>query len=52
MAKYALNYIAGKWVKAENGNFFENRNPADSREVIGMFPESRAEDVENAFRAA
>src|SRR3989338_5734482 len=52
MAKYALNYIAGKWVKAESGNFFENRNPADSREVLGMFPESRAEDVEKAVRAA
>ena len=52
MAKASLNYIAGKWVKAQSGNFFEDRNPADASEVIGIFPESGPEDVEKAVRAA
>jgi len=30
----------------------ENRNPADTRELIGLFPASQAEDVERAIEAA
>lgn len=51
MAKNFLNYIAGKWVKSPSGAF-ENRNPADTREVLGVFPDSGAEDVEKAVQAA
>ncbi len=51
MSKH-LNYIAGKWVRAKRGRTFENRNPADTRELIGSFPESGAEDVEAAVQAA
>ncbi|MBS1789241.1 MAG: aldehyde dehydrogenase family protein [Acidobacteria bacterium] len=46
------NYIGGRWVKSANGNLMENRNPADTRELVGMFPASTDEDVEAAVTAA
>jgi acyl-CoA reductase-like NAD-dependent aldehyde dehydrogenase len=46
------NYIAGAWVPARSGRTFENRNPADTRELIGTFPDSGPEDVEQAVAAA
>ena len=46
------NYIEGQWVEAKSGRTFENRNPADRRELIGLFPASDAEDVEAAVSAA
>ena len=52
MAKTSLNYIGGKWGRAESDRTFENRNPADWREVLGIFPESGLQDTEAAVRAA
>lgn len=52
MADRYLNYINGEWVGAEGGEFFENRNPADRNDLIGMFPKSSAADVDRAVRAA
>src|SRR5215510_6527149 len=46
------NYIGGRWVKPLSGSMIENRNPADTRELIGLFPASQAEDVERAVNAA
>ena len=46
------NYINGQWVPSESGETFENRNPADTREVIGRFALSGKEDVERAVDAA
>lgn len=46
------NYIDGQWVEAKSGRTFENRNPADRRDLIGLFPASDAEDVEAAVSAA
>jgi acyl-CoA reductase-like NAD-dependent aldehyde dehydrogenase len=46
------NYIGGKWVAPTSGKFIENRNPADSRELVGTFPASSARDVDNAVKAA
>jgi aldehyde dehydrogenase (NAD+) len=46
------NFIAGKWSEPTTGEFFENRNPADWDDVIGQFPLSRAEDVNNAVVSA
>src|SRR4249919_128884 len=45
------NYIAGEWVDAVSGETFESRSPADG-ELIGIFPRSRAEDVDRAVAAA
>ena len=52
MAKTFLNYIGGQWVKSEWGKTFEDRNPADPSDLIGVFPESTVEDVERAVQAA
>jgi aldehyde dehydrogenase (NAD+) len=34
------NFIAGEWVRAASGQTFENRNPADTRDLVGHFPRS------------
>ncbi len=44
------NYIGGRWVKASAT--LENRNPADTREIIGLFPASTAIEVGAAVAAA
>ena len=46
------NFIGGRWVKSASGATMENRNPADAREIVGLFPASTAEDVEAAVGAA
>ncbi len=45
------NYIDGQWVNATSGRTFADENPA-TREVIGTFPDSGAEDVAAAAEAA
>jgi len=52
MPQTYLNYIDGKWVPAQSGETFENRNPADIEEVVGIHPNSGREDVLAAIRAA
>lgn len=52
MAKTFQNYIDGKWVDAASGKTFENRNPANWDEVVGIFPLSGKEEVNRAVRAA
>jgi alpha-ketoglutaric semialdehyde dehydrogenase len=46
------NLIGGRWVKSATGRSFENRNPADSREVVGFFQDSDERDVAAAVAAA
>jgi aldehyde dehydrogenase (NAD+) len=46
------NFINGEWVEARQGRTFENRNPANSAELIGIFPSSTKEDVDDAVDAA
>jgi acyl-CoA reductase-like NAD-dependent aldehyde dehydrogenase len=46
------NYIGGRWVKPVGGAMMENRNPADTRDIVGLFPASTAADVEAAVAAA
>ncbi len=52
MANLKQNYIAGKWQKASTGQTFTDTNPADTSDVIGEFPDSSADDVDNAVIAA
>jgi aldehyde dehydrogenase (NAD+) len=52
MADPFKNYIDGKWLAAQSGERFENRNPADRNDLIGMFPASGAGDVDAAVQAA
>ncbi len=42
------NFIAGQWVEPSTGDYFQNVNPADTRDVIGKFPKSGAADVEQS----
>ena len=46
------NYINGKWVPSRSGEWRENRNPADTRDLVGRFPVSTTEDVDEAVAAA
>jgi alpha-ketoglutaric semialdehyde dehydrogenase len=46
------NHIAGEWVAAASGRTFEDLNPANREEVLGVFPRSDAADVERAVAAA
>src|SRR3569833_2761152 len=46
------NYIDGEWVEASTGETFENRNPADTRDVVGIFQKSGRADVDAAVAAA
>jgi len=52
MPKTFKNFIDGKWVAPTTGTYFENRNPADTRDLIGRFPDSGAADVKAAVRSA
>ncbi len=52
MSSNYQNFIDGKWVDALGGETFENRNPADWEEVIGVFPKSTKEDVDRAVESA
>jgi acyl-CoA reductase-like NAD-dependent aldehyde dehydrogenase len=47
-----LNHIAGEWTKSVTGKTFENRNPADTRELVGLFQASGAADARQAVDAA
>jgi acyl-CoA reductase-like NAD-dependent aldehyde dehydrogenase len=50
--KTYFNYIGGEWVKSASGEWFENRNPADTGDIVGRFPKSNAEDMTKAIAAA
>jgi aldehyde dehydrogenase (NAD+) len=47
-----LNYIGGEFVASSTGKTFERRNPADQRDLVGVFQDSGAEDVNAAVAAA
>jgi len=46
------NFIDGEWVEASTGETFEDRNPADTRDVVGIFQRSGKADVDQAIEAA
>ena len=52
MADSYGNYVAGEWRPAASGRTFENRNPADTTDLVGTFALSGPEDVERAVAAA
>ena len=51
-ARVYKNLIGGEWVEARSGRTFENQNPADNNDVVGIFPASDREDVNDAVAAA
>ena len=50
--KVFKNYIDGEWIPARSGKAIEDRNPANTGELVGMFPASSADDVNQAIDAA
>lgn len=46
------NFIAGRWCDSVTGQTYENRNPANWNEIVGIFPRSNKEDVDRAVKAA
>ena len=52
MAKTFKNFIGGSWVAPATGQYFENRNPADTTDLVGRFPDSGSRDIEAAVRSA
>src|ERR1700733_11918407 len=46
------NFIDGEWVESATGETFENSNPADTRDLVGIFQKSGRADVDAAVAAA
>src|SRR2546429_9165444 len=46
------NFIDGEWGPSVSGHVFENRNPASTDDLIGVFQRSNAHDVQRAIDAA
>jgi len=51
-AKVYKNLIGGEWVESRSGRSFENQNPANTKDVVGIFPRSSHDDVNDAVEAA
>jgi aldehyde dehydrogenase (NAD+) len=52
MAPTFKNLIGGDWMAPATGRYLENRNPADTSDLIGRFPDSGPGDVDRAVRTA
>jgi aldehyde dehydrogenase (NAD+) len=46
------NYIDGEWSASSSGETFENRNPANTDDLIGVFQQSNEADAKRAIEAA
>jgi aldehyde dehydrogenase (NAD+) len=46
------NYIDGEWTRSVTGKTFENRNPADTQDLVGLFQASSTEDARRAVATA
>ena len=46
------NYIDGKWISSATGKTFENRNPANTDDLLGRYQDSDERDVKAAVDAA
>jgi len=46
------NFVDGAWIPSGSGRTFENRNPANTDDLIGVFQESTRDDVLAAIDAA
>lgn len=50
--KIYKNLINGEWVESRAGKTYENLNPADTSDVVGIFQRSGKEDTDIAVEAA
>lgn len=46
------NYINGEWAEPISSKYFKNISPANREDIIGEFPDSDKNDVDNAVKAA
>jgi aldehyde dehydrogenase (NAD+) len=46
------NFVDGRWTASSSGGLFENRNPANHGDLIGVFQESTPADANEAIQAA
>jgi acyl-CoA reductase-like NAD-dependent aldehyde dehydrogenase len=46
------NYIDGEWTPATGGALSDNLNPSDTRDIVGRFAASQAQDAQAAVDAA
>jgi alpha-ketoglutaric semialdehyde dehydrogenase len=46
------NLIGGEWLESRSGQTFENQNPANTKDIVGIFPRSNKDDVNEAVEAA
>jgi aldehyde dehydrogenase (NAD+) len=46
------NLIGGEWKATWGGELFENRNPANGDDIVGLFPKASVEDARSALAAA
>lgn len=46
------NYISGKFEESSSNQTFESINPANTKDVVGVFQASKEEDVKKAIEAA
>src|SRR4051812_15374495 len=51
-AKTYKNLIGGEWIPSRSGKTFENLNPANTSDVVGVFQASDQNDVNDAVAAA
>ena len=52
MAEKFRNYVAGKWTEPATGEYIENRNPARTSDLIGLFPDTGASELDAAVASA
>lgn len=52
MASEYYNFVGGEWIESTSGETFEDRNPADTSEVIGHYQQSTEADAQAAIDAA
>ena len=52
MAEKFLNYVAGEWVAPATDEYIENRNPARTSDLIGLFPDTGASELDAAVASA
>ena len=52
MPEVFKNFINGEWVPSKTGATFNDINPADKSDIVGVFPKSGAEDINMAVEAA
>ncbi|MGC1186566.1 MAG: aldehyde dehydrogenase family protein [Candidatus Acidiferrales bacterium] len=52
LPKTFKNFIDGEWIDSHSARTFENRNPADTSDLVGIFPASDERDVRAAVDSA